>query len=106
MSSLIHIHGQTDDATSPPRPHRSAAEKEQALLQRLAELSSVIVALSGGTVSAYLAWAAHRALGPRALAVTAVSPSFAPHDRSVVADFVAACGLQHEYADTHEMRSE
>ena len=43
--------------------------------------------------------------GRRALAVTAVSPSFALHDRSIVDDFVAACGLQHEYADTHEMEN-
>ncbi len=71
----------------------------------MSELSSVIVALSGGTDSAYLAWAAHRALGPRALAVTAVSPSFAPHDRTIVEQFVAASGLRHEYADTHEMEN-
>src|SRR5271170_8106027 len=110
MSSLIHIHGPNGPAANSrssetASPCRTSAEKEQALLQRLTELSSVIVALSGGTDSAYLAWAAHRALGRRALAVTAVSPSFAPHDRSVVDNFVAACGLQHEYADTHEMQN-
>jgi pyridinium-3,5-biscarboxylic acid mononucleotide sulfurtransferase len=110
MKSLIRIHGlngaiaQSDSANS-ESPRRTAAEKEQALLQRLTELSSVIVALSGGTDSAYLAWAAHRALGKSALAVTAVSPSFAPHDRSIVDNFVAICGLQHEYADTHEMEN-
>lgn len=110
MKSLIHIHGsngavaQAESADS-ESSRRTVAEKEQALLRRLTELSSVIVALSGGTDSAYLAWAAHRALGQRALAVTAVSPSFAPHDRSIVDDFVAACGLQHEYADTHEMEN-
>ena len=110
MKSLIHIHGpngavaQAESASS-ESPRRTPLEKEQALLQRLTELSSVIVALSGGTDSAYLAWAAHRALGRRALAVTAVSPSFALHDRSIVDDFVSASGLQHEYADTHEMEN-
>src|SRR5271154_1330218 len=110
MKSLIHIHGpngavaQAESANS-ESPRRTPLEKEQALLQRLTELSSVIVALSGGTDSAYLAWAAHRALGRRALAVTAVSPSFALHDRTVVDQFVAACGLRHEYADTHEMEN-
>ena len=102
MSALIHIHGQPDDATLLPR---SPAEKERALLQRLTELSSVIVALSGGTDSAYLAWAAHRALGHRALSVTAGSPSFAAHDRAVVDEFVATTGLRHEYAETHEMEN-
>src|SRR5271168_3316409 len=110
MKSLIHIHGPNGavaqaESANFESPRRTPLEKEQALLQRLTELSSVIVALSGGTDSAYLAWAAHRALGRRALAVTAVSPSFAHHDRSIVDDFVAACGLQHEYADTHEMEN-
>jgi pyridinium-3,5-biscarboxylic acid mononucleotide sulfurtransferase len=101
MSALIHIQGQADSAGAPVNP----AEKEQALLQRLSELSSVIVALSGGTDSAYLAWAAHRALGHSALAVTAISPSFAAHDRIIVEQFVASCGLRHEFAETHEMEN-
>jgi uncharacterized protein len=104
MKSLVHIHG---GASHPPQlePHLSAADKEQSLLQVLANLSSVIVALSGGSDSAYLAWAAHRALGNRALSVTAVSPSFAAHDRAMVDQFVAACELQHAYVDTHEMEN-
>src|SRR5271165_3624210 len=101
MSTLIHIQRQTDDAQA----IRSTAEKEQALLARLAELPSLIVALSGGADSAYLAWAAHQALGQRALSVTAVSPSFAAHDRTIVDQFVATCNLQHEYVDTHEMEN-
>ena len=39
-------------------------------------MESVIVAYSGGADSAYLAWAAHQALGDRAIAVTADSASF------------------------------
>jgi uncharacterized protein len=108
MNSLVHIHGEQGAAlaqTQNNAPKLTALEKEQALLQRLADLPSVIVALSGGTDSAYLAWAAHRALGDRALSVTAVSPSFASHDRAIVDQFVAACGLRHEYAETHEMEN-
>ncbi len=40
-------------------------EKEQRLFSVLTELGRVIVAYSGGTDSAYLAWAAQRALGKR-----------------------------------------
>jgi pyridinium-3,5-biscarboxylic acid mononucleotide sulfurtransferase len=110
MNALIHIHapsgpdGNTGSAAAGSL-RRTPEEKEQALLQRLTELSSVIVALSGGTDSAYLAWAAQRALGPRALAVTAVSPSFAAHDRGIVDHFVAQCGVLHAYAETHEMEN-
>jgi pyridinium-3,5-biscarboxylic acid mononucleotide sulfurtransferase len=81
----------------------SAEEKERQLVARLREVPSVIVALSGGADSAYLAWAALRALGDRALSVTALSPSFASHDRQIVEEFVRAQGLRHEFVETHEM---
>lgn len=82
---------------------RSPQEKESFLLARLAETPSLIVALSGGADSVYLAWAAQRALGERALSVTAVSPSFSSHDRSVVEEFVRAFSIHHEFVDTHEL---
>ena len=87
-------------------PDDSSAEvKEARLLGRLGELSSVIVALSGGADSAYLAWAAQRALGERALSITAISPSFAEHDRNMVEEFVRGTGVRHEFVDTHEMEN-
>ena len=81
----------------------SAEEKERRLLARLGEASSVIVALSGGADSAYLAWAAQRALGQRALSITAISPSFSAHDRATVDEFVRAFSIHHEFAETHEV---
>jgi uncharacterized protein len=83
----------------------SAEEKERLLLARLSQIPCLIVALSGGADSAYLAWAAQRALGGRALSVTALSPSFSAHDRSVVEEFVRASGLHHEFVETHEMEN-
>lgn len=83
----------------------SAEEKEKLLLSRLSELPSLIVALSGGADSAYLAWAAHRALGRRALSVTALSPSYSAHDRAVVENFARKCGIRHEFIETHEMEN-
>jgi pyridinium-3,5-biscarboxylic acid mononucleotide sulfurtransferase len=81
----------------------SAEEKESVLLARLAELPSLIIALSGGADSAYLSWAAQRALSDRALSVTAVSPSFSSFDRAAVEEFVRAFGIHHEFIGTHEM---
>jgi uncharacterized protein len=78
-------------------------EKENLLLARLAEVPSLIVALSGGADSAYLAWAAHETLGARALSVTALSPSYSAHDRAVVEDFVSKLSLRHEFIETREM---
>jgi pyridinium-3,5-biscarboxylic acid mononucleotide sulfurtransferase len=114
MHSLIHIQSQSGAAAGAAvAPGAADAaldsltpdEKERRLLDGLAQLDSVIVALSGGADSAYLAWAAHRALGSRALSVTAVSPSFAEHDRAIVEQFVAQCDLRHEFVDTHEMEN-
>ncbi len=98
MASLLQIRNLTGNSRSP-------AEKEELLLARLAELPSVIVALSGGTDSAYLAWAAHRALGARALSVSALSPSYSAHDRGVVESFVRQFALRHEFIETHEIEN-
>jgi uncharacterized protein len=83
----------------------SAEEKESQLLAKLAEIPSLIVALSGGADSAYLAWAAQRALGERALSVTALSPSYSVHDRNIVEEFIRAQNLRHEFVETHEMEN-
>src|SRR5215470_3090969 len=83
----------------------SFEEKENLLLSRLTETPSMIVALSGGADSAYLAWAANRALGNRALSVTALSPSFSAHDRQMVEQFVKKLALRQEFIETHEMEN-
>jgi uncharacterized protein len=89
---------------SEPRHDKlSAEQKERQLLTQLADRSSVIVALSGGADSAYLAWAAQQALGERALSVTALSPSFSTYDRETVEDFVRKLGVRHEFVVTNEM---
>jgi uncharacterized protein len=80
----------------------AAAAKEAALLARLSRCDSVVVAYSGGVDSAYLAWAAHRALGPRALAVTAVSPSYPRSHRDMAARVAREAGFRHEWIDSHE----
>lgn len=81
----------------------TVAEKEERLRSGLAALPSLIVALSGGTDSAFLAWAAHKALGTRVLSVTAVSASLAESERRAVEDFVQQFGLRHEFIATDEL---
>ena len=60
--------------------------KQAALEERLRSLGRLLVAYSGGTDSGYLAWTAHRVLGPSMLAVIADSPSLA---RAQLADALA-----------------
>ena len=98
MTEYIRI-----QATDPASSTMSPEEKERILLQQLAGTSSLIVALSGGADSVYLAWAAQQALGDRALSVTALSPSFSAHDRAAVESFVREFRVHHEFVETHEM---
>ena len=82
-----------------------ARAKEAGLLARLAACESVVVAYSGGVDSAYLAWAAHRALGARALAVTAISPSYPRSHREIAGRVAREIGFAHEWIDSHEHES-
>jgi uncharacterized protein len=66
----------------------------------------VIVAFSGGVDSSFLALAAHRALGEKALAVTALSPSYPRSHQDAAEEVVARFGIRHRYVSTHEMESE
>lgn len=77
--------------------------KEDALHENLRRAGSLLVAFSGGVDSSYLALAAHRALGDRALAVTAVSPSYPASHRSVAEAVVADFEIAHRFVDTDEM---
>ena len=81
---------------------RVAIEKQRFLFDSLGRVDSLLVALSGGADSAYLAWAAHQVLGERALAVTALSASFSRHDREQTEGFIRASGLRHEFIETRE----
>lgn len=65
-------------------------------------MGRVLVAFSGGTDSAYLAWAAHRVLGSGALAVTANSASLPESHKRDAEAFVSRFGIPHEYIDTRE----
>ena len=77
-------------------------EKEESLLSRLHGMGRVLVAFSGGTDSAYLAWAANRALGADALAITADSASIPESHKRDAEAFVRRFGIAHEYIQTYE----
>jgi len=78
-------------------------EKERALCDTLESFGSVIVAYSGGVDSAYLACMASRALGDRAVAVTADSPSYAERHRQLAIQIAREFGLRHEIIHTSEL---
>jgi uncharacterized protein len=79
--------------------------KQQALFESLRSFSRVIVAFSGGTDSAYLAWAANCTLGANALAVTADSASLPDSHKRDAEAFVRRFGIAHEYVTTREFEN-
>jgi uncharacterized protein len=72
-------------------PRSGTVERDLQLQAELRRLGRALVAYSGGVDSAYLAWAAHRALGNDMLAVIADSPSLA---RTQLADAIAFANEQ------------
>jgi uncharacterized protein len=77
-------------------------DKQQRLFASLGELRRVIVAYSGGTDSAYLAWAAHEVLGENAVAITADSASIPASHKHDAEEFARRYNIRHEYIETFE----
>ena len=82
---------------------RLLEDKSRRLQAILAGYRSVLIAFSGGVDSAYLAIAARAALGDRALAVTADSPSYPDSHRQLALSIAGDFGFAHEMIHTDEL---
>jgi len=77
--------------------------KESALRSRLASLGSVLVAYSGGTDSAYLAWSARNVLGEGMLAVLADSASLPRRELRLAIEFAEHWQIPLKVVATQEL---
>jgi pyridinium-3,5-biscarboxylic acid mononucleotide sulfurtransferase len=100
MAALVTL-----KATATPADDAELDSKQQRLFEDLRALGRVIVAYSGGTDSAYLAWAAHRVLGDSAIAITADSPSIPSSHKRDADVFAREYGFRHEFVETHEFEN-
>jgi uncharacterized protein len=94
MATLVSL-GNTVDSAALDR-------KEKALFSIFEGLGRVMVAYSGGTDSAYLAWAAHHVLADNAIAITADSASIPESHKRDAEALARQCGFLHEYIPTFE----
>jgi uncharacterized protein len=78
-------------------------QKRRALYDRLRLLGRLMVAYSGGTDSAYLAWSAYQVLGSEMVAVIADSPSLARADLRSAVDFAATHSIPLRIVETNEL---
>jgi pyridinium-3,5-biscarboxylic acid mononucleotide sulfurtransferase len=102
MATLVGIAG---TSTGPSFDSERLLAKQQALFENLRSLGRVIVAYSGGTDSAYLAWAASQVLGPEAVAITADSASIPESHKRDAEEFARENGIRHEYIETYEFEN-
>lgn len=100
MSGLVTLGSRAPIDEAPLR------EKQERLFEMLRGLGRVLVAYSGGTDSAYLAWAAAEALGENAIAITADSPSIPESHKRDAIEFARQFGFRHVMIPTAEFDNE
>jgi len=77
--------------------------KFQRLTQLLGESERLLVAFSAGVDSTFLLKAAHMAIGERAIALTASSPTVPPGEIDAAKNFANRLGCRHIVLDSHEL---
>lgn len=86
--------------------HEATDTRLERLVALLTDAGSVLVCYSGGIDSAVVLAAAHRALGSKAVGMTAVSPSLAEHERGDAQRIAQEIGAEHRFVESSELERE
>ncbi|MGH7284630.1 MAG: ATP-dependent sacrificial sulfur transferase LarE [Polyangiaceae bacterium] len=81
----------------------SASTHLEQLLALFGDMGSALVCYSGGVDSALALALAHRAIGEKAIGMTAVSPSLAPFEREAAIRVAKQIGARHELVESFEI---
>lgn len=85
---------------------QTTSEKMKKLNELLTELGSAVIGFSGGADSAFLAAAAHRVLGERAVAVTCYSATLPASELKEAAAIASHIGIRHVLLPQNELDSD
>ena len=81
-------------------------EKSDRLRAMVRETGGMVIAFSGGVDSTFLAAVAAQELGERAVAVTALSPTYPAREQNEAAELAEQLGIRHETVDSNELEIE
>jgi uncharacterized protein len=84
----------------------SLTQKLENLNKLLLDLEKVVIAFSGGVDSTFLAAAAWRVLGDKAVALTACSETFPQREKEEAASLAALIGIKHVFVEASELNNE
>jgi uncharacterized protein len=98
---VISLH--SIDVTTTTGLEPALAEKYARLQTSLSDMGRVLVAYSGGVDSTLIAKVARDVLGADALAVMAISPSYAEAERPEAIRLLAEIGIAHRIVETDEV---